>query len=152
MVETPTGGHQEAIGVLDILLGVSPVAFVVGLLTGLAASGCTYPLARRVDAGFIPSDRFGRRQHLTPMALGGVGLLASVWIAVATADVWRVDSVWWTLARNVLVGGSLAAPVQVLQYQDAGSERRRASRYVYTAFVLAWTAIASLLTVLLFGA
>lgn len=152
MVETPTADHVDSNSLLEILVGASPLVFVVGLLTGLAAAGCAYPMARWVEAGFTPSDRFGRQQHLTPMALGGVGFLSSMWIAVALADVWRLDAVWWTLARNFLVVGSLAAPVRVLQYRDADRGRRWASRYVYSAFVIAWTAIATLVTVLVVGA
>ena len=152
MAVTPTGDTGEAFGILDLLVGISPFVFVVGLLVGLAASGCAYPLARRLDTGFTRADRFEREQHLTPMALGGVGFLASAWIAVGLADVWPVDAFWWTLVRHLLVVGALAVPVHVLQYRDAERADRRASRYLYAVFVVSWSVLATVVTFLLVGA
>ena len=141
MVETPVGNPGESVTVVEVLLGVAPFVFLVGVVAGLAAALVVWPLAARLDAAPGTLDENPASYLRGPTLVGGVGLLASLVVDFARRT--PPERVGLALAvRLLLVAACLSGTVHWLQYREAPEEMRRANGYAYAGFVGVWTSFA----------
>ena len=153
MVATPTPGSEDFAAV-EVLLGVSPFVFLVGLLCGLVASVCLRPIERRTGVGLVPAGSSRRRGARRAATIGGLGFLLAVALEFVVdvyldAPVEPLTDPAWSAAFLLSVGGGLAVVTWLPTFREVAAAERRASRYSYATFVGIWTALGTALHALL---
>lgn len=152
MVQTPTTGSEDFVA-LEVLVGITPFVFLVGIGIGLVAVFCLRPLERRSGVGLVPSRSSRRRGVQRAVVIGGLGFLLAValeFFVEVYLDV-PIDPFTrpgWSAAFLLSVGGGLAVVTRFLTFRDVAAEERLASRYSYAVFVGIWTGLGTALHVL----